>query len=97
MRKNMKRILALGLTGVLTAGLLTGSVEYAGHTFAVDAMAASVSSEKVKTNESGGLDKDEVSKQETVYVNTDAAGSVKDVVVSDWLKNSGINRKRKGR
>ena len=91
MRKNMKRILALGLTGVLTAGLLTGSVEYAGHTFAVDAMAASVSSEKVKTNESGGLDKDEVSKQETVYVNTDAAGSVKDVVVSDWLKNSGIN------
>ena len=57
----MKRILALGLTGVLTAGLLTGSVEYAGHTFAVDAMAASVSSEKVKTNESGGLDKDEVS------------------------------------
>ena len=42
MRKNMKRILALGLTGVLTAGLLTGSVEYAGHTFAVDAMDASV-------------------------------------------------------
>lgn len=92
MRKNMKRILALGLTGLLTAGLLTGSVEYAGHTFAVDAMAASVSStEKVKTSESGGLDKDDVSKQETVYVNTDAAGQVKDVVVSDWLKNSGIN------
>ena len=92
MRKNMKRILALGLTGLLTAGLLTGSVEYAGHTFAVDAMAASVSStEKVKTSESGGLDKEDVSKQETVYVNTDAAGQVKDVVVSDWLKNSGIN------
>ena len=29
MRKNMKRILALGLTGLLTAGLLTGSVERA--------------------------------------------------------------------
>lgn len=92
MKKNMKRILALGLTGLLTAGLLTGSVEYAGHTFAIDALAANVSTkEQVETKESGGLDKDDVSKQETVYVNTDASGSVKDVVVSDWLKNSGIN------
>ena len=93
MRKNMKRILALGLTGVLTAGLLTGSVEYAGHTFAVDAMAASISSEKVKTNESGGLDKDEVSKQETVYVNTK--------FTYQWKREGRVRpnryRKRKGR
>ena len=30
-----------------------------------------------------------VQKEETVYVNTTAAGDVTDVTVSDWLKNSG--------
>ena len=31
----------------------------------------------------------DVSKEETVYVNTTAEGEVTDVTVSDWLKNSG--------
>ena len=30
----------------------------------------------------------EVSKEETVYVNADAAGKEKDVTVSSWLKNA---------
>ena len=30
-----------------------------------------------------------VSKEETVYVNATAEGEVKDITVSDWLKNSG--------
>ncbi len=32
-----------------------------------------------------------VSKQETVYVNADPYGTVTDITVSDWLKNSGVN------
>ena len=30
-----------------------------------------------------------VSKEETVYVNATAEGEIKDITVSDWLKNSG--------
>lgn len=30
-----------------------------------------------------------ISKEETVYVNADANGNVQEVIVSDWLKNSG--------
>lgn len=37
----------------------------------------------VSTSDSG------VQKEETVYVNTTAAGDVTDVTVSNWLKNSG--------
>ena len=33
--------------------------------------------------------KNAVSKEETVYVNATAEGDVKDITVSDWLKNSG--------
>lgn len=38
-----------------------------------------------------GADKDnnEVYKEETVYVNADAAGNTEDITVSNWLKNSG--------
>ncbi len=34
---------------------------------------------------------EKVEKQETVYVTANAGGDVEDIVVSDWLKNSGIN------
>jgi putative membrane protein len=92
MRKNVNRVLAVGLTAVLTAGLLAGNVEYASHTYAIEAQAAQkVTREQVESKESGGLDSTDVSKQETVYVNLDATGQKKDVVVSDWLKNSGTN------
>lgn len=39
----------------------------------------------------------EVSKEETVYVNADAAGKEKDVTVSSWLKNAGVEKKLKDR
>ncbi len=98
MRKNVKKVIAIGLSGMLTAGLIAGNVEYASHTFCLTGSVAQAaagqktSSEKVGINQAAGLDKDsEVSKQETVYVNLDASGNQKDVVVSDWLKNSGTN------
>ena len=34
-------------------------------------------------------DESTVSKEETVYINANADGSVRDITVSDWLKNSG--------
>ena len=37
----------------------------------------------------GNTAKNEVTKEETVYVNTDADGTVQEIIVSDWLKNSG--------
>ena len=35
---------------------------------------------------------DQISKEETVYVNAGADGAVTDVTVSDWLKNSGTTK-----
>ena len=37
----------------------------------------------------GSTDTQDVSKEETVYVNADATGNSDEVTVSDWLKNSG--------
>ena len=37
----------------------------------------------------GSTDKQDVYKEETVYVNADATGNSDEVTVSDWLKNSG--------
>lgn len=100
MRKNMKKIIAVSLSSLLAAGLVAGNVEYASHTFALTGNLAQAASkeaqtttqEELKTNESGGLESDsEISKQETVYVNLEANGDIKDIVVSDWLKNSGTN------
>lgn len=100
MRKNIKKVIAVSMSSLLAAGLIAGNVEYASHTFemthrvvaaaAIDAQ--KTSRENVKTSASGGLESDsEISKQETVYVTLDANGGTKDVVVSDWLKNSGTN------
>ena len=38
-----------------------------------------------------------VSKEETVYVNADAAGKEKNVTVSNWLKNAGTKKTLKDR
>lgn len=100
MRKNMKKLIAVSMSSLLAAGLIAGNVEYASHTFAltggvaqaVAVEAQTTTREESKANASGGLESDsKVSKQETVYVNMDANGERKDVVVSDWLKNSGTN------
>lgn len=94
MRKNRKQMAAIGLTCVLVSGLLLGSVEYASHTFAatrVAATGAQLVAEKVVENTKEKKNAADVMKEETVYVTMDAAGEKQTVVVSDWLKNSGVN------
>lgn len=102
MRKNRKKIIAVSLSSLLAAGLITSNVDYASHMFTLTGNVAQAAAgeinkntkETLTTKASAGLDsEDKVSKQETVYVNLDAAGKTKDIVVSDWLKNSGINGK----
>ena len=44
-----------------------------------------------------GENEKEVSKEETVYVNADAAGKEKNVTVSNWLKNAGTKKTLKDR
>lgn len=94
MRKSKKKMAAIGLTCVLASGLLLGSVEYASHTFAATKVAAAgvqLVAEKVADNTKETQNASDVSKEETVYVTMDAAGAKQSVVVSDWLKNSGVN------
>lgn len=92
MRKNIKKVAKIGVSGLLAAGLLVGSVEYASHMFVMTnkAVAKQVNkvTEEVKTNSKSGLDSEDVSKQETVYATLDANGNKTDVIVSDWLKNA---------
>lgn len=76
MRKNIKKVAKIGVSGLLAAGLLVGSVEYASHMFVMTnkAVAKQVNkvTEEVKTNSKSGLDSEDVSKQETVYATLDA-------------------------
>ena len=85
-----KKVMATGLTCLLTTSLLMGNVQYATHTFAAE---QSVKQQmEVRT---GGVKtaagKAAIEKEESVYVTLDANGKRKKVIVSDWLKNSGIN------
>lgn len=97
MRKNVKKIVAVGITGLLSAGLLAGSVDYASHMFTmtntVVAKQVKKVKEEIKNNAAAGLDSTDTSKQETVYAILDANGNTTDVTVSDWLKNSGTGSK----
>ncbi len=97
MRKNVKKVILTGMSGLLAAGLLVGSVEYASHMFRFtnSSVAKEITkvADKVETSSASGLDKEEVSKQETVYTTLDAYGNTTDVIVSDWLKNSGKGTK----
>lgn len=95
MKKNIKKIMVTGISGLLAAGLLAGSVDYASHMFVLTNRAVAKQVEKVadniKASSKSGLDTEDVSKQETVYQTLDANGNPTDTVVSDWLKNSGTN------
>lgn len=97
MRKNTKKILAVGISGLLSAGLLVGSVDYASHMFTMTNRVVAKEVEKVKesvkNSASSGFDSDKTSKQETVYATLNANGETTDVTVSDWLKNSGTGSK----
>ena len=94
MRKSKKKMAAVGVTCLLTSGLLLGSLEYASHTFAVTKAAAAgvkVVTEHVVENAKEKKAASGVSKEESVYVTLDASGKKQNVIVSDWLKNSGVN------
>lgn len=97
MRVNKKKMAAAGISVLLASGLLVGSVEYASHTFALSKAAAAGNTktvtESVNTKAAKKADASKVSKEETVYVTMDANGKKDEVIVSDWLKNAGINGK----
>lgn len=93
MKMNKKKLAAVGLTCVLASGLLIGSVEYASHTYAATklvAEGAKVVTEKVAKDAAQKKAAKGVEKEESVYVTLDANGQKQSVIVSDWLKNSGI-------
>lgn len=97
MRVNKKKMAAAGISVLLASGLLVGSVEYASHTFALSKAAVAGNTktvtESVNTKAAKKADASKVSKEETVYVTMDANGKKDEVIVSDWLKNAGINGK----
>ncbi len=99
MKKNFKKVIVTGVSGLLAAGLLVGSIDYASHMFIFTnrAVAKQIEkvSEEIKASSKPGLDSPETSKQETVYQTLDANGNPTDTVVSDWLKNSGTNSRLK--
>lgn len=91
--KMNKKYVVTGLTCALTAGLLMGNVDYASHTFAAAKLAAkgteavvekAVKNTKEKRNAAG------VTKEESVYVMMDANGKEEEIIVSDWLRGSGV-------
>ena len=90
MRKNIEKIVAVSLSALLTAGLITGNVEYASHCFAMNHTVVQTAAAQNIRKTDNTADSDSVSKQETVYVTMDASGRKTDVIVSDWLKNAGI-------
>lgn len=94
MRKNKKKIVTIGISCLIASGLLLGSVEYASHTFAATKVAANAVktvTERVVDNAAQKKAAAGVTKEESVYVTLDASGEKKEVIVSDWLKNSGVN------
>ena len=99
MKKNLKKIMVTSVSGLLAAGLLVGSVDYASHMFVLTnravAKQAEKISEEIKASSSSGLSSSKPSKQETVYQTLDANGKPTDTVVSDWLKNAGTNSELK--
>lgn len=93
---NTKKIVKVGVSGLVIAGLLAGSIEYAGHTYLYDHVGAQAVEKTVKQTEevkpaSAGKTEEsqEVSKEETVYATLRADGQTNQIIVSDWLKNSG--------
>lgn len=99
MKKNLKKIIVTSISGLLAAGLLVGSVDYASHMFVLTnralAKQAEKISEEIKASSGSGLSSSNPSKQETVYQTLDANGNPTDTVVSDWLKNAGTNSELK--
>lgn len=86
MRK--KKILKL-LSVVLVTVLISSTVGVIAYAVGADSAAPEVSEEATPTGVAGAILKADVAaeKEETVYVIAAADGSVKKIIVSDWLKN----------
>lgn len=83
-----KKITAVLLSLTLCTGLISTSIyaQKAGET-QTDPSVSSTETETTDASETTSSDS-EVSKDETVYVLTEADGSIRKVIVSDWLKNA---------
>ena len=88
-----KRLLSLGLTAVLavsacgcsqSAETVEETAEGITEETAGEAFEAAKITERAAGRSAGG----NAEKEETVYVNADAGGAVKEITVSSWLKNS---------
>lgn len=81
-----KRLWCLGLTGVMAVSVCGcgGNKETVGAPAEETAQAVEITEKAAKRSVGG-----EVEKEETVYVNADASGKVKNITVSNWLKNGG--------
>lgn len=96
MRKNLKKIMVAGVSSLLAAGLVIGSADYASHMFILTNRAFAKQVEKVSkdikdSDKKDSGEDDKTTKQETVYQTLDANGRPTDTVVSDWLKNPGVD------
>ncbi len=85
-KKELLKIVAVAAAGVIAGtGVTAATIGAAKKTDGTKSTATSVSSESESKTES-------TAKNETVYVLANADGSVKKIIVSDWIKNS-LNEK----
>lgn len=94
MNKDQKKILKIGVSGLLAAGLLVSSVDYASHSWMYDHVGVKAAEQTQSIEPRTVTEKEtdpelEVSKEETVYAVLGTDGTVNKVIVSNWLKNSG--------
>ncbi len=82
MKNKTMKILALCLCAVLITGAVGGAVLALGGDDKTEEQTTTDNTAEVKT------DNTDVSKDETVYVIAGADGSVKKVIVSDWIRNA---------
>ena len=85
---NIKRIIA-GLLAVTISAGATGSIAYAKSSGRASAKAEQPSADNKSVPASRRAAQGSASKDETVYVLCNGDSSVKKVIVSDWLKNTG--------
>lgn len=84
----IKRICALGLCGVMTFSLVGCSAEDVNPAASITSSAEEKElQETVEQAADVNSGSGEFEKEETVYIISDAAGTKKEVIVSDWLKN----------
>lgn len=86
MKKNLSRIISLGLSMTMIAGCTFATFGASDNTKESGVVAA-LNEENTDLNLSGILNESEADKQETVYVIAGADGEVKKIIVSELLKN----------